>query len=133
MASIVTRLVSHVGVFQCGLRFGCALVVSWLLRDFCVECVTDRLLGFCFVVFLFYAAAVLHQQIDIDIVAPECIIPDLPYQDKYFATMLLPIGMAIVLFASWLMNICFDKCGLCLGCVLVVSWLLHDFCVECVH
>ena len=48
--------------------------------------------------------------IDIDIVAPECLIPDLPYSNKYFATMILPVGVAFVLFMSWLFNIFFDKC-----------------------
>ena len=48
--------------------------------------------------------------IDIDIVAPECLVPDLPYSDKYFATMIMPLGVAAVLFMSWCGNIFWDKC-----------------------
>lgn len=48
--------------------------------------------------------------IDIDVVAPECLVPDLPYRDKYLATMLLPVAVAALLFVSWLCNIFYDRC-----------------------
>ena len=48
--------------------------------------------------------------IDIDVVAPECLVPTLKYSDKYFATMLLPVIVAFALFLSWLFNIFWDKC-----------------------
>ena len=48
--------------------------------------------------------------INIDVVAPECLLPTMKYSDKYFFTMALPIVIAFVLFLSWLFNIFWDKC-----------------------
>merc|ERR1711871_1425879 len=47
--------------------------------------------------------------IDVDLVAPECLVPDVKYSTKYFISLLLPVGVAGALFLSWLGSICFNR------------------------
>lgn len=47
--------------------------------------------------------------IDIDVVAPECLVPDMKYSTKYMITMMLPVGVAGVLFFSWVGTIFFNR------------------------
>merc|ERR1711871_217866 len=46
---------------------------------------------------------------DVDVVAPECLVPDLKYSTKYFISLLLPVGVAGVLFLSWIGSIIFNR------------------------
>ena len=48
--------------------------------------------------------------LDIDLVAPECLVPDLPYRHKFIATMLLPIIVIVFLFVAWAFNLFWDRC-----------------------
>jgi hypothetical protein len=47
--------------------------------------------------------------IDIDVVAPECLVPDMKYSTKYLISMMLPVGVAVVLFLSWVGSIFFHR------------------------
>ena len=40
--------------------------------------------------------------IDVDLVAPECLVPDVKYSTKYFISLLLPVGVAGALFCHGL-------------------------------
>lgn len=47
--------------------------------------------------------------IDVDVVAPECLVPDMKYSTKYFITMLMPVAVAGSLFLSWIGSLFFNR------------------------
>ncbi|KAA0171764.1 hypothetical protein FNF28_00400 [Cafeteria roenbergensis] len=47
--------------------------------------------------------------LNLEITAPECLIPDIAFVTKWFIIMAIPVGCGVVLLFAWLAGLCYSK------------------------